>query len=183
MSHRGCPGAASGDSWGQNRLGSRARSETIPRGRRARRREGRWERAPARARRAPVASAGRAEPSGRRAMTGRTGHAGDAPQRGHRGSESDRTARIQPSAAIQSHPLRERVPKTKSAAWRGGWPRLDRVCTLAWPFRDARRAAGRPAPVYTLVSEWMFPGRREPVSSARSSFAGTVRTGEWREGW
>ena len=190
MSHRGCPGAASGDSWGQNRLGSRARSETSPRAQLARAPGGEvGAGCPVRARRLPVASAGRAEPAGRRAMRGRTGHAlaGDAPRRGHRGSESDRTARASNPSAVRFNPTHseERVgPKNEI---RGMTRRLATPGPRLYPSmavsRCEARCAGRPAPVYTLVSEWMFPG--SPRTGFQRTFelhAGTVRTGEWREG-
>ncbi len=109
MSRRGCPGAASGDSWGQNRLGSRARSETIPRGQRARAPGGEvGAGCPARPRRTRVGSAGRAGPA--------RPTSSDRAKRACRRRAAARTpwfrerpngARIQSlRGVIQSHPLR-----------------------------------------------------------------------------
>jgi hypothetical protein len=184
MSRLDCPGAVSGDSSGQNQPGSRARSETIPKGQRAR--AGEVEGGVgslARARPPPVKSGVRAGSPGRRAMTGRTEHEGDPLQRGHRGCESDRTARASKPSAVRCNPAYsgQRVPPENEMRGMPGplptsGPRL--YASMANSPCEAR-CAGRCSPVYTLVSQWMFP--RAARTGFQSTFelrAGTICTGE-----
>src|SRR5215212_943797 len=94
-------------------------------------------------------------------MTGRTGHGGDVLQRGHRGCESDQTARASNPSAVRCNPAycEERVPPKNEMRGMAGplptsGPRLYASMAI-WPCEA--RCAGRCSPVYTLVSQWMFP--------------------------
>jgi hypothetical protein len=184
MSRLDCRGAVSGDSSGQNQPGSRARSETIPKGQRAWAggEEGRVG-SLARARPPPVKLAGRAGSPERRAIRGRPEHGRDALQRGHRGCESDRTARASKPSAVRCNPAYsgQRAPSENETRGMAGLlptsgPRL--YASMASSPCEAR-CAGRCSPVYTLVSQWMFPrAARTGFQSTLELRVGTFRTGE-----
>ena len=184
MSRLDCPGAVSGDSSGQNQPGSRARSETIPKGQRAR--AGEVEGGVgslARARPPPVKLAERAGSPERRAITGRPEHGRDALQRGQRGCESDRTARASKPSAVRCNPAYsgQRVPPENEMRGMPGplptsGPRL--YASMANSPCEVR-GAGRCSPVYTLVSQWMFPrAARTGFASTFERRVGTIRTVE-----